>query len=237
MFKSNLIRAAVFSCLLFLLVSVSFGATTKSDIEKMSGWASCSVCAGPGGSGAAIPHSLTQGISSPSMGGKSAQYSIGGSAPYGSALWWKQLGADSDAHNFQYDVYYYLKNPGASQALEFDVNQSVGGKKFIFGTQCNIASHSYDVYSVVSHWVHTGIACSTPEAYKWNHVTLEFQRTSGGHVNFVSVTINGSKKYINKMYSPEASGVDELNVAFQMDGNKYMTNYDAWLENVSLKYW
>ncbi|ABF40893.1 hypothetical protein Acid345_1892 [Candidatus Koribacter versatilis Ellin345] len=237
MVKRNLIRAAIVASLLFLFVSVSFAATTKTYIEKMSGWASCSVCAGAGGAGATIPHSMTQGITSPTLGSRSAQFSVGGSSSYGAALWWKQLGASSTAHNFQYDVDYYLKNPSASQALEFDVNQSVGGKKFVFGTQCNIAAHTYDVWSAATHWIHTGISCARPAAYKWNHITLEFQRTSGNNVKFVSVTINGSKHYINRIYAPKASSVSELNVAFQMDGNKSMTDYNAWLENVTLKYW
>ncbi len=237
MSKGNLVRAAIVATLLFLFVSVSFAATTKSYIEKMSGWSSCSVCAGAGGSGATVPHSMTQGITSPTMGAKSAKYTIGGTASYGAALWWKQLGAVSSAHNFTYDVYYYLKNPSASQALEFDVNQSVNGHKFVFGTQCNIAAHTYDVWSAATSWVHTGISCATPQAYKWNHIVLEFQRTSGGNVKFVSVSINGNKHYINRVYAPKSSSVNELNVAFQMDGNKYMTDYNTYLENVKLTYW
>ena len=237
MVKSILIRVAIVSPLLFLCATVSFGQTTKTYIEKMSGWQSCTVCAGAAGKGPTISHSMTQGISSPTMGKKSAQYAISGKASYGAAIWWKQLGADANAHNFQYDLNYYLKDPGASQALEFDVNQSVGGKKFIFGTQCNIAAHTYDVWSSVTHWVHTGIACATPAAYKWNHITLQFQRTSNNQVKFVSVAINGTTHYINRVFAPQGSGAQELNVAFQMDGNKSMTAYNSWLENVSLKYW
>jgi hypothetical protein len=237
MVKNNLIRAAIVASLLFLFASVSFAQTTKSYVERMSGWQSCSVCAGAGGNGATISHSMIQGITSPSMGGTSAEYKIGGTAPYGAALWWKQLGAQPSAHNFQYDVYYYLKTPSASQALEFDVNQSLNGHRFVFGTQCNIAAHTYDVWSIATHWVHTGISCSTPTAYKWNHITLEFQRTSTSKVSFISVTINGVKHYINHTYSPESSGANELNVAFQMDGNRAMTDYQTWLEKVSLKYW
>ena len=237
MFSNNLIRAALVLSLLSFFASISIAQTTKSKIESMSGWQSCSTCAGAGGKGASVPHSMTQHITNPSMGGTSTHYWIGGSHSFGAALWWKQLGADSAAHNFTYDLYFYLKNPGASQALEFDVNQSVGGKKFIFGTQCNIAAHTYDVYSVATKWVHTGIACSTPTAYKWNHLSLQLQRTSTNKVKFVSVSINGATHYINREYSPESSGVQELNVAFQMDGNRAMTNYDTWLENVSLKYW
>lgn len=237
MVNSNLFRAALVAILLLFIASVSFAQTTKTYIERMSGWSSCSVCAGAGGAGATVSHSMTQGISSPTMGGTSSKYSISGSASYGAALWWKQLGADSSAHNFTYSAYYYLKNPSASQALEFDVNQSVGGHKYVFGTQCNIASHTYDVWSASTHWVHTGISCATPTAYKWNHIVLQFQRTSGSNVKFVSVSINGATHYINRTYAPKASSTKELNVAFQMDMNKSATDYQSYLENVSLKYW
>jgi hypothetical protein len=238
MVKSTpLSRLAVVTSLLFLCATASFAATTKSYIEKLSGWSSCSVCAGADGAGATVTHSMTQGITSPTMGAKSARYSISGTAPYGAALWWKQLGAVSTAHNFTYSLYLDLKDSSASQALEFDVNQSVGGHKFIFGTQCNMAAHTYDVWSVATHWVHTGIACARPEAYKWHKITLEFQRTSGGNVKFISVTLNGTKHYINRIYAPKSSSVNELNVAFQMDGNKYLTDYQTWVENVTLTYW
>lgn len=238
MVKTNLIRAALLTSLLFLVASVSsFAQTKKTYIEKMSGWDSCSVCAGAKGKGASVPHTMKQGVASPSMGGKSTEFWVGGSHPYGDALWWKQLGAQPNAHNFTYDLYFYLKNPGVSQSLEFDVNQSVGGHRFVFGTQCDLASHSYEVWSVSTRWTKTGIACSTPAAYKWNHITLQFQRTSANKVKFVSVTINGATHYINRTYNPQTRSSKELNVAFQMDGKHHMTPYSTWVENVSLKYW
>ncbi len=231
-------RIAAMAAVLFIAGSVAARAQSKiSNIEKLSGWTSCSACAGKGGNGPSTPHSMTRFITSPSLGTKSTRYSIGGSKPYAAALWWKQLGAKPNARNFVYDLYFYLKNPKASQALEFDVNQSVGGKKYIFGTECSIGRHEWDIWSAKSHWIPTGISCPTPAAYKWHHLTLEFQRTTGGQVKFVSVTLDGTKKYFNRTYAPKSSGSRELNVAFQMDGNKVMTDYDSWLEKVSLKYW
>ena len=172
------------------------------------------------------------------MDGKSMKFSLGGSTPYSNALWWKQLGANNNAHHFIYDVYFYLKNPSASQALEFDVNQSTGSKKFIFGTQCSMVRGTFDIYSAYSSWIHTSISCKAARTgYKWNHLTWEFLRTSDNKVKFISVTLNGSKHYINKVYSAKASGAKEINVAFQMDGNKYQVDYQAWLDKVKLTYW
>jgi hypothetical protein len=42
---------------------------------------------------------------------------------------------------------------------------------------------------------------------------------------------------VNRTYSPKSSGVSELNVAFQMDGNKDMTDYQVWLDKVTLTAW
>lgn len=234
-------RAAQAGILLMIWVaaSLAFGATTKSNIDQMTGWVSCSVCAGAGGSGPSAPHSMKQNVASPSLDGRSAQFSLGGSTPYSNALWWKQLGANDGASNFVYDLYYYIKNPSASQALEFDVNQSRSGKKFIFGTECDFkGTHTWHVYDPYNHkWRSTSIACSVPKAYTWHHVVLEFHRSSTPSTKFVSVTINGHKYYFNRSYAPRSSSAREINVAFQMDGNKYQTDYSVWLDKVKLTYW
>ncbi|MCI0349373.1 MAG: hypothetical protein L0Z53_08105 [Acidobacteriales bacterium] len=218
--------------------STAFGATTYSNIDQMSGWTSCSVCAGAGGAGPSAPHSMTK-VSSPSMDGQSAKFSLGGSTPYSNALWWKQLGARDTAANFVYDLYYYIKNPSAAQALEFDVNQSRSGKKYIFGTECDFKNTKvwkvYDPYN--RKWRTTSIGCSVPKAYTWHHVTLEFHRGSTPSTKFISVTINGSKHYFNRSYAPRSSGAREINVAFQMDGNKYQTDYSVWVDKIKLTYW
>ena len=234
--RSMLLTAAVIFAI--TLATPTFAQTTISKIEQMTGWESCTVCAGPGGAGAVATYSLQKGIASPSMDGNSTQFNLGGTTAYTSALWWKQLGAQSSAHHFVYDVYFYLKNPKAAQALEFDVNQSVGGHKYIFGTECSIKGYGqWRIWSAATHWTTTGIPCGLPTAFAWHHITWEFERTVGNMVKFVSVTLDGKKSYVNRTFAPKASSVNEMNVAFQMDGDKYQTDYSTWLDQVSLKYW
>ncbi len=218
---------------------VPANATVISTIEHTSGWESCTVCAGPGGNGSAVPYSITQGVSSPSMDGNSTHFWLGGSTPYSSALWWKQLGANNNASNFVYDLYFYMSSPNYSQALEFDVNQSVGGHKYIFGTQCNYrGTGQWDVWDGTGvTWRATGVACPVPAAYQWHHLVWEFSRDNSGHANFIAVTLDGAKQYINRTYSMGPSAVNEINVAFQMDGDYAEHAYDAWLDQVKLSYW
>lgn len=210
-----------------------------NNIDQMTGWDSCDNCAGRGGAGPDATYWYKINQSSPSMDGASAQFFLGGSTPYSAALWWKQLGGNSAASNFVYDLYFYVKNPSASQALEFDVNQSQNSKKWIFGTQCDYKDHKdWDVWDTKNGaWIKTGIPCSPPAAYTWNHLVLEFQRTSGGMAKFIAVTLNGKKSYINKSFYPKAANAYELNAAFQMDGNGSMTDYDVYLDKVKLIVW
>lgn len=208
-----------------------------ANIDQMSGWQNCGACAGPGGTGPTVPFSETQNVSSPSMDGKAAHFWIGGSTPYADALWWKQLGANPNASHFAYDLYFYYTNASAPQALEFDINQSVGGSKYIFGTECNVAINQWDVWNTAgAAWVHTGIACPAPPTYTWNHLVWEFERVNG-QSHFVSVTLNGKTSYVNRYFNVQPSGVGELNVAFQMDENSKAANYDVWLDKVNLTAW
>jgi len=218
--------------------SVPGGAIVQSNIQQMPGWESCTVCAGAGGSGPSAAFGTQQGISSPSLSGASMQFSIGGSTPYSDALWWKQLGGNNGITHFQYDVDFYLTNPGVAQALEFDVNQSNGVYKFIFGTQCDIkGAGAWDVWDTAGRgWVSTGIPCSAPSAYQWHHLTWELYRDDY-QAHFVALTLDGVKHYVNMAFWVQPSGVSEINVAFQMDGDYVQHAYDAWLDNVTLSYW
>jgi len=182
--------------------------------------------------------SMVQNQASPSMDGKSAKFSIGGSTPYSDALWWKQLGAADSATNLRYDVYFYITNPGVAQALEFDNNQADGSRRWIFGTQCNIkGANHWDVWGNANgNWISTGIPCFAPAAFKWHHLTWQFKRTAT-QVIYVAFTYDGVTHYLNRTYTNRASSVHELNVAFQMDGDSRMDPYSTWLDKVTLTYW
>lgn len=224
-----------------LTVNVSSGvpsnAITKSEIQNMSGWQSCTVCAGIGGSGPTATFSMTQFQSSPSLSGSSAKFSIGGTASYADALWWKQLGPDDTATNFKYDLDFYITTPQVSQALEFDVNQSIGNLKFIFGTQCAMKSGVWEIWDTAGGtWRSTGVACPPPAAFTWHHLTWELHRTSTQTI-FIAFTFDGVRHFLNRAYNAKPQSGHEVNVAFQMDLDFAPHPYSVWLDNVTLSYW
>lgn len=219
--------------------SVPAGAKTYSDVDQMSGWENCDSCAAIGANGPTNPHTMTQGVSSPSMDGKAAQFWVGGNTPYSDALWWKQLGGDPNASHFVYDLYFYLKDTSSAQALEFDVNQGFGGNRYIMGTQCGINSdRQWDVWDAkAGNWVPTGIPCTNVQAYTWNHVTEEFARVNG-QVQFVSITLNGQKSYVNRTSAPQPIPQNnELNVAVQLDTRGNAAPVTMWVDKVTLNTW
>ena len=226
----------LFAAVATLLVAPAF-ATQIANIDQMSGWESCTLCAGGWGSAA---YSMWEWQSSPSLDGASARFNLAGSTPYSNALWWKQLGGNSAAHNFQYDFWVYLTNSSAPQALEFDVNQSVNGKKFIFGTECDFRdTHVWKVWdSYHGKWVPTSVGCAPFQAYSWNHFVLEFQRTWSDQVFFIDVIINGQRYYFNRVFQPQYNvNASEINVAVQLDGDYRQDPYSIRMDKITLNYW
>lgn len=211
------------------------GGVLHTNIDSMTGWTTCERCAGEGGTGPATPHYVVYNISSPSMDGRSAKFTNAGTVSYSDAIWWRQLGANDGHSHFVYDLYFYIKDVAAAQALEFDVNQSAGGRKYIFGTQCGVNhDHQWDVWGN-GRWNPTGVGCSV-KPYAWNHLVAEFYRANG-QVHYVAVTLNGNKHYINRTYGSIGSGAREINVAFQMDQTIVHRTFDTWLDKVTLRHW
>jgi hypothetical protein len=233
-------------------VSVSTGTTTTpssatviSNLDQVTGWQSCDSCAGAGGVGPTAPHSLTQGVVSPSLDGASARFWIGGSTPYSDVLWWKKILTETQAtqnralHHFIYDLYFYMDNPTVAQSIEWDANQFIDGKSFIYGSQCSYRARStWDIWdNVNSRWISTGVVCPIPQAYSWNHVTLEFERTSDNQLRYVSMTMNGVKHYLNWYYAPNATTWSGVTVNYQLDGDYRQDNYSTWVDKMSLTMW
>ena len=91
------------------------------------------------------------------------KFTIGGKKSYADVLWNNHLighfssqglpdddeSINSKSHNFVYDVYFFATDLGTSQALEFDINQFVNGKSFIWGHECRIAGgNQWDVWTI-----------------------------------------------------------------------------------------
>jgi hypothetical protein len=230
-----------------LTVNVSSGSTTApttstviSSIQTLSGWESCSSCAGPGGTGANVPHGIVQWVTNPSLDSKATQYWLGGTTPYSNALFFKRLPGSATATHFILDFSFYIKDASVAQGLEFDVFYSRDGKKNYFLTECDSRGKYAGTWqvsnAVIDQWQHTGYPCKV-NSYAWNHVTLEFYRTPSGMTHFVSASMNGNKQMINQEYAPQDVSSFEMNAAVQLDGDEKQDDYSIWVDKMTLTYW
>jgi len=169
------------------------GQTLISGIQNMPGWQSCGglfppgsgragqICAAVGGTPNSV---LTQNISSPAMDGSSAQFSMGPSSPdcphYCNMLYFNPVAGGDNVSHFVYDLYFYIDNPDAPQALEFDLNQTFGGQRWVWGSECNLrADGVWDIWNDAPNtgWEPTTIPCKAFQANTWIHLVWTVELT------------------------------------------------------------
>lgn len=218
----------------------SIGSLSK--IDDMGGWQWCTrtlnggVCAA--GAGDALS-TQSRFQTSPSLDGSSTDFWIGGSTGYSNALWWKSLGGGNKVAHFRYDVWVYLTQPQFPQSLEFDLNQSFGGHRWVFGTQCDFKdTKKWDLWdSGTNRWHATSIPCVPFAANKWTHIVWNFERV-GTKVHYISLQLNGTTIPLNIYWDYQASyGFSDINVAFQMDGDYQQDPYHVWLDKMVVAAW
>jgi len=74
--------------------------------------------------------------------------------------------------------------------------------------------------------VASGIPCN-PKSNAWNHLTIQVQRTSDGHLLFKSITLNGYTATLNRYDTPTNTGWYGVTVNYQIDSDYYKTPYSV----------
>jgi hypothetical protein len=200
-----------------------------------------------------ITYWMQQNVASPSPDGRASAFHVGGTSVYSDALFNNHLIGDQSSqglpdtnhtlvpslHNFTYDVYFYISDLSASQALEFDVNQFWNNMGFIWGHECRIAGgNEWDVWNnQSSQWTPTGIPCN-PNSNSWNHLTIQVERTSGNELLYQSITLNGVTHTLNWTFPPGSAPSDwyGVTVNYQMDGNYEQQSYNVFLDMLTFSY-
>lgn len=215
-----------------------------TQIQTMGQWEPCSakfppghpragqVCAAGGGDAVST---MTLNQSSPSLSGASAKFTMGGPQGYTNELYTKFLGGGSAVSKFTYDLYFMVDQPDRPQALEFDVNQTLGNTRWVFGTECNFkADGVWDVWDGVKGWQPTTVPCKPFPANTWIHLVWSFERV-GQQVHYISVSVNDQVYPLNLYYSDQPNWpMQDIDVAFQMDGDSKQDPYTIWLDKVTL---
>jgi hypothetical protein len=224
--------------------------TLVSSIQDMAGWQSCGglfprgsgragqICAAGGGTPTST---MTQNQTSPAMDAKSAKFSIGPAQPacphYCNMLYFNPFAGGDNVSHFTYDLYFYIDNPNAPQALEFDMNQTFGGNRWVWGSECNFkADGKWDIWNDAPNtgWEATYIPCTPFPANTWIHLVWQVERV-GNQVHYISLTV-GDQVYQVDTYYPyqQQWTLEEIDNAFQMDLDALGTPYNVWLDQVNV---
>ncbi len=209
------------------------------------GWGSCVQCAG-GSDAATISTAPFQ--TSPSVDGSSRYFYING-APYANGLWWYKVGPNDAVSTFVFDFWVYASNGTSSaRALEFDAFQFNNGVEYMFGTQCNYASGTWDVWNMgAKEWVQTSFKCTKFQPNTWYHLSWKFHRTSPNnyeHYDSLTIQQSGSRgrlstttHYFNLAFpsGPMPTGwTENMGVQFQMDIGGTGATMEEWVDKVAL---
>lgn len=178
---------------------------------------------------------MTEGQSTPSLSGSSAKLTMGGPTAYSNELYTKFLGGGSNVSHFTYDLNFMVDQPDLPQALEFDVNQTINNTRWVFGTECNFKGDGvWDVWDGVAGWQPTSVPCTPFPANTWVHLVWNFERV-GNQVHYVSLAVNDQTYNLDIYRSNQPTWtMEDIDVAFQMDGNFAQQPYTVWLDKVNL---
>ncbi len=172
-------------------------------------------------------------------------------------LFWHKVGAQNSYSNFVWDFWFQLSNSTSNeaQAIEFDMYQSIAGKKYMFGTQCNYSSGLWQGWNDVTKiWVDarpntatdgtpTGntITCAKFSTGTWHHAQFFLERSYGGRLQYGNVTIDGVTTQWNiTAPASNTSWADVLGINHQLDTNAAFSGtatLQEWADEDNLIAW
>lgn len=161
--------------------------------------------------------------------GVEATFSCKGAYPYNNGFWYRK--AWGSTYNDRSRILYEMElqfptqaDLDASQAVEFQCQQSVGGVTFNMAWQAELRSKIWRTFDYANRaWVAlpTPISTAVFLSGSWTKVSSEFQRNTDGTITHVSLTLNGAKSSVGITRPGVRDGSkDYFSHAFQLDSNK-----------------
>lgn len=228
---------------------------TFSNVEEYKGWLTygelapsygiCTDCRPK------VTWGMKQGVTASGGVTNAARFDVGGDVKYSDALFVNHLIGDGTTQNLPdsnntilksighltYSVDFYSDHLELAHALEFDIGLNHSGRAHMFGTECRMEGNKvWAIWDNPNHkWVDTSIPCEAQDG-KWNHLTIEFTHTSDNHLIYNSITLNGKTSTLNWKNNSIPSNWRGLVVNFQLDGNKYQSDYSVYLNKLNITY-
>ncbi len=83
----------------------------------------------------------------------------------------------------------------------------------------------------------TGVGCRPFSPNAWHHLVWQLERANH-QVHYISLTVDNQQSSVDIFKDPQTNwNFDDINVAFQLDGDSRQDPYNVWLDQVSLTMW
>jgi len=225
------------------------GTDVHQVINGVDVWAgSCTgPCAGSSGSPDAV-YSVTNNVTSPSRDNNSSQLTISQSPAYANDLFWVKLGPQDAATHFLSDFWVYpATGIATAQAMEYDIFQFVGGRAYMWGTQCNLVRHVWQVDTENgSGWVDLPLTCGTSGTYDtlftpnaWHHIKWQVERLTDGSnkCRFVALEFDNVVHTLNWDQTGKTTTWNTSGFQFQQDTGSTGAGWVEYIDQAQLSYW
>lgn len=219
---------------------------TVNGVDVKAG--SCTgACAGTTGSPDAV-YSVANNQASPSREGSSSLLTISQSPAYANDLFWIKIGPQDAATHFLSDFWVYpTASVSSANALEYDIFQFTGGRAYMWGTQCNLARHTWQVDTENGQgWVDLPLTCGTSGSYDtvftpnaWHHIKWQVERLTDGSnkCRYVAMEFDGVVHTLSWEQTGKTSTWNTAGFQFQQDTNSSGTGWTEYIDLAQLSYW
>ena len=213
-----------------------------NEIQQATGWQTCGACGDSGGDGALASYSMIRGITFPTLSGSSAEFKIGGTQPFANGYWFIGHQAPTRAFKslrYEFDLYIPAGMENLPQAIEFEIQQKLGGRVYNFAWQAVYPGNRWRVFNYTTRvWEDSGVAFQRFTAGTWHHIAADFHDDSTTHIAYHdALTIDGVRHalHITHTGTPSSSGTKFTN-AFQLDLNGSAADYKVYVDNMKITY-
>ena len=217
-----------------------------TNVDQMGGWIACSTCTG---TSPASSYWFKQWVGNPSLDGNSMEtYIRGRYDAWADDLFVRKFGDQTWARNIEFSMNFLwnapkTKQPNGSyvvQAIEFDARMLIGDFKYLFGTQCNYARGTWDIWSNTGwYWQHTSIPCQKWGPNTWHKVTWYFTiDNTHKYLHYAALEVDGVQYKVDKWVAAGAVPYNkEFLIQFEQDTDQNGDPWYLWADKIQVALW
>jgi hypothetical protein len=209
-------------------------------VQQWTGWLTCGACGNSGGTGPQATYSMIRGISFPTLSGSSAEFTIGGTAPYANAYWYYEhppMNTALKSLRYEFDLYVPAGAEDAPQAIEFECQQRLDGYVYNFAWQAEYAGNQWRVFNYTNQqWENSGIPLQRFSPGTWHHIVAEYHNDATTQTTYHdALSIDGVRYPLNITHpATSTSAGNEFTNAFQLDLNSAPTAFQVFVDNMRI---